>query len=349
MLEPEDDPLEDWEDQWAHLHDAAFLADGRVVVFWTELADPWEGTWGPTRSGLYDPETDSWTELTPSWDNIPADQPDWLWGGSVALADGSAITVVNAPEDVSGTTTQSALFDPLQSAWLSPVDVSMRGPISTRNAVVICDGRVLMFGGGKTYLYDPATSSWEAGPELPFDDPVSTAVLDDGSVLALSADGHAARLLAGGATWQRAGRTGVGRGAYVIEIRGGAVALGGHTDCGDFSCFDHRTAVYRADTDRWSHGPDIQDARPDSVTVLLTDGRLLIAGGLGGGGTDCESLAGILSPDTLAWQRIEPMPVELRSGYGQVMADGTVLIIGEAHVIAMNQPTGVLVALSYLP
>jgi hypothetical protein len=343
----------------ASTHDAVlvgrtFLADGRVLVLWDEALP---GIEAQSRSSLYDPVTDTWTELATPWD-YQVRPPGWL--PLVGLADGSAVAVLGPAEDDAGARTQSAVFDPVEGAWLPPVDA----PITDQSAhfgVLLGDGRVLMFWDARTYLFDPATASWNPGPTLPFDNPASAAVLDDGSVLALAVDGHAARLLPGGTTWQRSGRAAVGNGAYVIAIPGGAVALGGsvYVEEGPSVPPDPRTAVYRADTDRWSPGPDgppIWDAGVAgpgkySLGVLLADNSVLVAGGWGGmSDYDCLDGAAILSVDAGAWQSIEPMPACLVSGIGQLRADGTVLIVGEGYDSRSDDsaPIGIEV-LSYVP
>jgi hypothetical protein len=336
------------QDGW--LTGSTFLADGRVLVLWNEELP---GIEGQSRSGLYDPLTDTWTQLSPPWDY--QEQPPGFVS-MVGLADGGALAVFGSASDDGGLRTQSALFDPVEGAWLPPADM----PVTAEPGVLLGDGRVLMFWNERTYLFDPATGSLDPGPTLPFDKAVQSAVvLDDESVLAL-ADGQSARLPAGGVTWLRSGRAAVSGGAYLTAIPGGAVALGGTRPC-DGPCFppDPRTAVYRADADRWSPGPDappIWDAGvagpgSNSVSVVLADGRLLVAGGWGPmSDFDCRNGAAILSVEAGAWQSIEPMPACLVSGIGRLRADGTALIVGLGYVEHDDccTPIGIEV-LSYVP
>jgi hypothetical protein len=352
------------ESPWAGFHGGTFLADGRVLVLWVKIADEYaDPPEGPSRSGLYDSKTDTWTEFAPPWD-YQIDPRGCL--SVVGLADGNALAVLSSRSDDAVTRTQSALFDAGQRAWLAPVDLPINEPISVRDGARLSDGRVLMFGAAAgTYLYDPATASWDTGPKLPFDDLTTScwtaghgaALLDDGTVIALSPDGHSARLPPGDAAWQRSGMAAVGDNAYLVAIPGGAVALGGTLfRAGDIhSRPDPRIAVYRADTHRWSPGPDapplwdgaVEGPGSGSVGVLLADGRVLAAGGWGAG-TDysCMSGAAILSADAQSWQSIEPMPACLGFGIGQLRADGSILIVGEGD--AANGGIGILV-LGYLP
>jgi hypothetical protein len=280
----------------------------------------------------------------------------------LSLPDGNALAYLSPLEDP-GSRPQRALFDAETGAWLAPtqtpIDDPIDAPMDWLHGLWLSDGRVLTFiGSGSTYLFDPATGSWDPGPTLPFDGG-SSAVLDDGSVLVLSGDGRTARLPEGGEAWLRSGTAPpVGSGPLLIAVPGGAVALGGTSREEDAIPFepDPRTAVYRSDMQEWSAGPDVPrggsaDGPPgpgrSPAAVVLADGRLLVAGGWGGG-TDyaCTDGAAILSVDFQAWQSIEPMPACMGlDPEAQLLADGTVVIVGEGEIGAGSG----LMTLWYLP
>lgn len=198
------------------------------------------------------------------------------------------------------------IFDATAGTWTKTGDLndSRRG----HQAVVLADGRVLVSGGigeedllASTEIFDPATGRWArtgamAKPRLGH----SLTLLRDGRVLAI----------------------------------GGSTPDGAPGDCGGQSPRpDSSTEFFDPEAGTWAPGPAMDNTRFEHTATLLDDGRVLVAGGLGGaagGSGDLKPLvtAEQFDPAAGIFTRSSPLS-EGRTNHAAVkLPDGSVLVAG---------------------
>ncbi|MHB1535608.1 MAG: Kelch repeat-containing protein [Acidimicrobiales bacterium] len=212
---------------------------------------------------------------------------------------------------------------PVASAELYNLQTGKWSPTGSLNtarrgatAVVLADGRVLITGGvagpnilASAELYNPATGTWTPTGSM------STPRLDN--TLTLLPDGDV--LAAGGTTAQ--GRAGTGAGQTIIPVAS--------------------AELYHPATGTWKPTGSMTTARFEATATSLSDGRVLIAGGLGGPGVASApgpgSVGGVQYPPLTSAEIYDPA-VGAFTGAGRMTT-------GRADQIAARLPGGsVLVA-----
>lgn len=160
------------------------LDDGRVLFGAVPAGD--------TRTAIWDPDTDTWTQAGTAFGAQPntkigaCNEETW-----VLLRNGNVLTV----QITGATATRNAeMYVPSNDSWVTAGATTQTLPVGTIGttlvneigpAVTLPDGRVFFVGGtGRTQLYtsgstSTATGSWAAGPSLPADagNPLSPAAL----------------------------------------------------------------------------------------------------------------------------------------------------------------------------
>jgi hypothetical protein len=92
------------------------------------------------------------------------------------------------------------------------------------------------------------------------------------------------------------------------------------------------TELYHPTTGTWSSGPDMTIARENAAVVTLSDGRILVAGGmcysgqLDVGGT--QTSAEIYDPVANTWTAVAPMHDPRASPAAVLLPNGTALVVG---------------------
>lgn len=181
-------------------HSATLLTDGTVLVVGgeggTTLADDMEaGFYFNSLVERYDPATNTWSTAG----RIPEPRRDH---SATRLEDGRVLIFGGLVEPVGVPTSSAVLFDPDSSVWI-PLD--HRGPRRwAHSATRLSDGRVLIAGGydprgdgvidftlSSSFLFDPRTSAFVLGPQLPRSRGGHGAVLlENGSVLLFGGYSH---------------------------------------------------------------------------------------------------------------------------------------------------------------
>jgi len=282
------------------LHTATLLADGRILVAGgqTSAAPP---VFGRTNSAeLYDPFSGTWTRTA----NLGAPRS---WHTATLLNNGKVLVAGGFSSDSLGT---AELYDPVSSTW------SATGSFSPRyghTASLLEDGRVLVAGGSNdgdlastlatVDVYNPVAGTWSAAPDLVVSEFSHTAtLLKSGQILITG--GYMPRFLPFAApvslnTAQHydpaTARWALSESLLAIRdnhtatlLRDGRVIIvGGEAWQGQYPQIVHQTIggaeTYDPAGGGWSAASSLGTARGGHTATLLTDGRVLVAGGNNGG------------------------------------------------------------------
>ncbi len=269
---------------------AAVLADGRVLVV--------GGSAGPSSTSaldtveVFDPASNSWAVAAPMLQ-------ERAYPAAATLADGSVLVVGGSRDGLPLDTAER--YFPDTGTWVSAGVMS--APRTQATATVLLDGRVLVLGGGAqgspgfastntAEIFDPATGNWTPTASMASSRALHTAtLLADGEVL-----------VAGGASTYHGSK---GTVRATAEI------------------YDPKTASWRA-------AAPLSVARYHHTAVLLSDGRVLIAGGWSFTTNSDPSLATaeIYDPAADTWTATGSMAVGRARARMTALLDGRVLVVG---------------------
>ena len=234
---------------------------------------------------------------------VPRSRLPWLLGlGGVVLVVGAIIAISLSSGGGGGSGTTAPTAAPLGAWAAQPGLSSIRG---TTAVVELPNGQVLAAGGGvgnipvaTSELYTPATRSWQpSGSMIQARRGANAVVLNNGKVLV--SGGIAGGTLLSSAelynpatgTWSATGSMSVPRlDPTMTLLPSGEVLVAGGTSSGGQQGFGGgqeisptaSAEVYNPATGMWTPTQSMTQARFEATAVALTDGRVLIVGGLGG-------------------------------------------------------------------
>jgi hypothetical protein len=286
-------------------HTASLLGDGTVLV--AGGMDPRITAITETVKArsldsveLFDPHSGTWTAGEPMVTARFFHTATVLSDGSVLVAGGVEAGPGVPPDESSygGRALNSAeLYDPSTRTWTATG--AMTRPREGHAAVLLADGRVLVFGGatkgrqlmGEAELYDPTTGTWTATGAMVVKGFARPGVrLQDGDVLVEGGDDGRGSLPAAElfdpntGTWSSTGSLAGPRWGHTATLLSdGTVLVAGGNDIGRPSSPDGITvaSVERYDpmSGTWAAAPAMPTPRMDHTAVLLADGSVLVAGG----------------------------------------------------------------------
>lgn len=274
---------------------ATGVVDGKIYAIGGDVttndgSTPW--SYSPAME-MYDPATDSWTQL--------ADMPTPRAMLAVSVVDGVIYAMGGNGPDVEPVRIVEA-YDPATGRWVRKADMpSQRSHFST-SAV---DGRIYAFGGLKSSMgnpnlsvdeYDPVTDRWSVRLEEPRDRsnaPIhlsasmhSTSVVDGRIYLvgALWGEGRTTVFDPNSATWtSETSAPTPRRSLSTCVVEGRIYAIGGRT-MGDDDVwgwqadFVPMVEAYDPATRSWAPIPDMTVARAD-LAASAVDGTIYAIGG----------------------------------------------------------------------
>ena len=254
----------------------------------------------PSSAELYDSATGTWS-VTGRLNAAHAGPTATL------LPDGRVLIVGGVYENgyILGDTSpyNAELYDPATGTW------SATSPTTNRfdhTATLLKTGKVLIAGGGGTLglraaaLYDPATETWST----------------TGSLHGEQRFGHQATLLQDGR----------------VLVTGGALGP-------DLVVADNTAELYDPIAGTWKDASPLHTARYGHTATLLSDGRVLVAGGTSTTGQPCfpclglawfpAKVAELFDPGTGEWSDTGSLNTD-RSGThtASLLSDGKVLVAG---------------------
>lgn len=195
----------------------------------------------------------------------------------------------------SGARASAELYDPATGKWTTTG--YMNDKRQRHTATRLADGKVLVMGGhGTSYvvrasaeLYDPATGKWTLTGSMNF-----------------ARDYHTSTLLADGKILVTGGRREIG------DENGVALAS---------------SELYDPATGKWTVTGSLNYGRQIHTATLLTDGKVLVAGGVDNDVNVLDS-AEIYDPATGQWSITGSMTYNRISHTATMLADGRVLVVG---------------------
>lgn len=279
-----------------YAHSATLLPSGDVLVAGgTSGLD--SGSTLAT-SELYNPVTNAWTPVGSMLTQRSNHAAVLLPTGKVLVA-GSLY---------GGQTGKAELFNPATNSWSAAAAPSFDR--ASPNLVVLDTGKALLFGDGpSSQLYNPSTNSWSTGGNQPVAVFNQTAsLLSTGKVLAVGGEDSNALSVATTALYDPATNTWVAGPslrvprAYHTQTTmpsGKVIVLGGY-DATTISNYSVLTSAEEYDpaTNSWSTIANLGAARSGHTATLLSNGRILVAGGDVNGSPSAE-LYGVAIADVI--------------------------------------------------
>ena len=328
-------------------HEAVLLDDGRVLVG--------GGSTGIANNNVivefplgfvqvYEPAAGMWSIIEPL-------EGPGIFYSTVKLVDGRVLFV-----GLSGGDDQpvgmASVFDPVSESW-KPLSGSS-SPRGVPSLALLADGRVLVAGGldysgadspysspeavNVVEILDPHTGDWQQAAAMNRASQEQMLFsLNDGRVLAIGAARNGSSELTGHAevydpaadTWTIITSLDPD---YVpkdaIELPDGRLLVLGAPSDHETQFLEAR--IYDTVSDTWSPGGEMTQARPNATLVLLSDGRVLAAGGEynWGEGFPSYSTTEIFDPAALSWS-VGPDLSELRgNSSATLLRDGRLLLAG---------------------
>jgi len=271
-------------------HSAVLLNNGKLLVVGGETMSG-GALVGVTAVELFDPTTRAWKRVGTLRNALTRGYTvTTLADGDVLIAGGE--TSLNT----SVSTVERYRTKDERMATAGEV-ANLPGPRALHGAVLLGDGKVLLFGGthadtsfATTYLYDPTANTWSVKPSMAFArrDPAYVR-LTSGDVLVAGGRRYAlgdpttdiAEVYdAAAGSWSSGGSIAVARSGGTLAPLPGSKALyyGGQAYV-TFGAPLTDTMVYDRATKTWSSGGTPPKAHDQAPFVVLPDASLLIVGG----------------------------------------------------------------------
>lgn len=311
-------------------HTATQLSDGRTLVAggYYDISSP-EST---NNIDLYDPATNTWSAIDTMTEGRAEHTASLLSNGKVMVAGGY--------NNSTGRLSSAELYDPDSDTWSAVNDMAYGSYDHT--ATVLPDGKVLIVGGqgneitalGRTELFDPDTGSWTGAAPLHANRMVHTAtLLPDGRLLVTGGYDGGSELTSAelydpaSNTWSESGVFSVGRGGHTASLLpdGRVFIVGGDGASFPTSALSS-TEIFQPADDSWNTTGELAQDRVAHTATLLTDGKVLVAGGWNESGL--VDTGEVYDPVVKTWTNAGAME-RGRSGHSStLLPDGRVLVAG---------------------
>ena len=246
----------------------------------------------------------------------------------------------------------SQTFDPAAQKFTRAGDLKVRH-LGTGNGTLLADGRVLLTGGGlpgidETEIYDPASRTWTKGSPMGTARRLHTAtLLRDGRVLIAGGfvccvveDQTATETASASAelydpttgSFTPTGSMSVARALHQATLLpDGRVLMSGGVGAAPSpgTPGPEHAEVYDPATGTFAAAGDLQIGRSLHSAILLTDGRVLVVGGLAQlGDPGAVALTELYDPATNVWHPGPMLQAAWRGATATLLGNGKVLVFG---------------------
>ena len=263
-------------------------------------------------------------------------------------------------------TVLSQTFDPASQKFTRAGDLQVRH-LGTGTGTLLADGRVLLTGGGlpgidETEIYDPTSRAWTKSSPLGTARRLHTAtLLRDGRVLvtggfvccvvegqsASETETASAELYdPGTGSFTPTGAMRVGRALHQATLLpdGRVLVSGGFGETpSPGEPGPERAEVYDPASGTFSPAGDLQIGRSLHSAIPLTDGRVLVVGGVADlGDRTAVAQTEIYVPATNAWNAGPMLQVAWRGATATLLGSGKVLVFGGEGASGFPEPSTLL-------
>mgnify|MGYP000089838327 CR=1 FL=1 len=281
-------------------HSATLLPSGQVLVAGGGLSNTknYPGDDARMTSYSYDPIADTISETGALNHARSHHRAVWLPSGKVLAVGGGSGSYATNP-NFADILTSAELYDPSTGSWMETAPTARARAFHTLSALP--DGRAIVVAGvnemetsfADAEIFDPAAGLWSTVPSMPSQDRFrhATCVLADGRVLVAAGKKANTGFLSSALTyeplsgsWSIVGAvTRGGNSATLTPLSSGnAIFVGGYGAFGGGEYeFSARTQLFDASTGQWTQLAPLAQRRTGHTTTRLTDGRVLVLGGLG--------------------------------------------------------------------
>jgi N-acetylneuraminic acid mutarotase len=275
-------------------HTATLLTNGKVLV----VGGSRSLLSGAITTELYDPASGTWTTIA-TFSQVTGHTATLLPDGKVLVVGGFSSGLGSS---CGASNSLASLYDPTSDTWTETGRLTIGR--SSHTATLLPNGKVLVAGGGQygpdcshsilstAELYDPATGTWTATGSL-----------------ASARTAHEAVLLPSG---------------QVLVAAGGLISSDGSTLSALLSA-----ELYNPESGTWTSTGSLTVARIGQTMTLLSDGKVLVAGGVSRSSSgSTRASAELYHPASGTWIATGSLTTGRYSHVAALLPNNNVLIAG---------------------
>jgi len=313
-------------------HTAALQTDGRVMVA--------GGHTGHDRiydTEFYDPANGKWTAGPAITNLLPAARE---YHSATMLPNGKVL-IAGGRGGLSSYLSTAELYDPTTDTWTNTGAMNIAR--MAHQATLLSNGKVLVTGGNvsdasdaRAELYDPPTGKWTlAGSAMTKRSAYTATLLRNGKVLITGVEStwnrrsFAEMYDPASSKWTATTALPDVRAGYTATLlsNGKVLVAGGRWGTGGSWSIIGDAKLYDPTTERWTATGEMKVQRWRHAATLLSDGKVLVAGGSGSWLNPLSS-AELYDPKTGKWTLTGAMGKERYDHTATILSDGQVLVSG---------------------
>jgi N-acetylneuraminic acid mutarotase len=315
-------------------HTTTLLGNGKVLVTWGSQI-PGDARGALSSAELYDPVTNTWSSA--------GSMATARNGHTATLLNNGKVLVTGGSNDSGGSLlvlSSAELYNPVTDTWSSAGSMATARFIHT--ATLLGNGKVLVTGGrnnsggsvsdlSSAEIYDPESNTWSSAGSIAAVRAGHTAtLLTNGKVLVGGNDVSAELELYDPAsnTWSAVASMPISHRAATLLSNGKVLFAGGDTG-GTIPITLSTAELYDPVANSWASASSMGSARSGPTATLLTNGKVLVAGGfISGNPYSIVSTAELYDPGSDTWSSAGFLTPARESYTATLLSNGKVLVVG---------------------